>query len=107
MSTTSPRPTLFGPSLDHAVAGLTAGSITTLFMHPLDLVKVRFQVADSPTSAAAKGKARIGGGIVGFGKEVVGAMKDAMKKDGYKGLYRGLGSNVAGNASSWGLYFLW
>jgi solute carrier family 25 folate transporter 32 len=107
MSTSSPRPTLFGPSLDHAIAGLTAGSITTLFMHPLDLVKIRFQLADSP-SIAAKGKAPAGrGGIVGFGKDVVGAMGDAMKKDGYKGLYRGLGSNVAGNASSWGLYFLW
>lgn len=29
--------------LDHAVAGLGAGFITTLCLHPLDLVKTRFQ----------------------------------------------------------------
>jgi len=105
------RPTLFGPSLDHAVAGLVAGSFTTLIMHPLDLVKVRFQIADKPNpqtlSSIEKGKGRASGGVVRFGKEVYGAMAEAVKKDGWKGLYRGLGPNVAGNASSWGLYFLW
>lgn len=72
-------------------------------MHPLDLIKVRFQIADGPKSTATtKGK-----GVVRFGREVVGAMQAAVAKDGWKGLYRGLGPNVAGNASSWGLYFLW
>lgn len=94
------------------MAGLTAGSFTTLIMHPLDLVKVRFQVADKPAPASlaadVKGKGRMGGvGVVRFGKDVYGAMADAVTKDGWKGLYRGLGPNVAGNASSWGLYFLW
>lgn len=93
-----PRPTLFGPSLDHAIAGLTAGSFTSIIMHPLDLVKVRFQVADGPKG---KGKAR-----APFGREVYGALMEAVQKDGLKGLYRGLVPNVAGNASSWGLYFL-
>lgn len=95
------QPTLFGPSLDHALAGLTAGTITTMVMHPLDLVKVRFQIADPPRGAnGAPLRA-------GFGKQVLGALKDAVGKDGWKGLYRGLSPNVAGNASSWGLYFLW
>lgn len=79
-------------------------------MHPLDLVKVRFQVADKPlvTPADVKGKGRMGGlGVMRFGKDVYGAMADAVTRDGWKGLYRGLGPNVAGNASSWGLYFLW
>jgi solute carrier family 25 folate transporter 32 len=34
---------------DHAVAGLGAGTIATLVMHPLDLVKVRFQLATTST----------------------------------------------------------
>jgi hypothetical protein len=33
-------------------------------------------------------------------------MREAVTKDGWRGLYRGLSPNVAGNASSWGLYFL-
>lgn len=32
----------YGP-LDHACAGLTAGFITTMTLHPLDLIKTRFQ----------------------------------------------------------------
>lgn len=68
-------------------------------MHPLDLVKVRFQIAD-------KGKGPSRGPSAGFGRGVYGAMRDAVTKDGWRGLYRGLSPNVAGNASSWGLYFL-
>jgi solute carrier family 25 folate transporter 32 len=68
-------------------------------MHPLDLVKVRFQIAD-------KGKGLSRAPSAGFGREVYGAMREAVTKDGWRGLYRGLSPNVAGNASSWGLYFL-
>ncbi|CED83694.1 mitochondrial fad carrier protein [Phaffia rhodozyma] len=100
MSSSKPAPVLFGPSLDHAIAGLTAGTITTMIMHPLDLVKVRFQIADAPSRSSGVKRA-------GFGKEVWSALRDAVSKDGWKGLYRGLSPNVAGNASSWGLYFLW
>lgn len=68
-------------------------------MHPLDLVKVRFQIAD-------KGKGPSRTPSAGLGREVYGAMRDAVSRDGWRGLYRGLSPNVAGNASSWGLYFL-
>jgi solute carrier family 25 folate transporter 32 len=33
-------------------------------------------------------------------------LKDIYVKDSIRGLYRGVGQNVVGNASSWGLYFL-
>ena len=37
---------------DHAVAGLGAGTVATLVMHPLDLVKVRFQLAETPPGSS-------------------------------------------------------
>ncbi|KAI0662871.1 mitochondrial carrier [Cubamyces menziesii] len=62
-------------------------------MHPLDLLKVKFQVAtDTP-----KG---------GIGKAIWSSLTEIQARDGWKGLYRGVGANIAGNASSWGLYFL-
>ncbi|GAC95336.1 hypothetical protein PHSY_002911 [Pseudozyma hubeiensis SY62] len=42
-----------------------------------------------------------------IGNDMVGALNDIVRTDGWKGLYRGLSPNVAGNSASWGLYFLW
>lgn len=42
-----------------------------------------------------------------IGNDMIGALNDIVKVDGWKGLYRGLSPNVAGNSASWGLYFLW
>lgn len=37
-------PTLTGSkAMDQAVAGFVAGAVTTLLLHPLDLIKTRFQ----------------------------------------------------------------
>lgn len=62
-------------------------------MNPLDLLKVKFQV-----STRAPGS--------GIGRGIWLALRDIHASEGWRGLYRGLGPNVAGNASSWGLYFL-
>ncbi|KAJ7895995.1 mitochondrial carrier domain-containing protein [Mycena olivaceomarginata] len=78
---------------DHAVAGIGAGTVAVLCMNPLDLLKVKFQVATTNPSGGIGSKSGTRCGTFGG------------KRDG-KGLYRGLGANVAGNASSWGLYFL-
>ncbi|KAI0366198.1 mitochondrial FAD carrier protein [Pilatotrama ljubarskyi] len=88
------QPSFFPTSaIDHAFAGLGAGIVAVLCMHPLDLLKVKFQVAtDKP-----KG---------GVGKAIWSSLKEIQARDGWKGLYRGVGANIAGNASSWGLYFL-
>ncbi|KAF5390472.1 hypothetical protein D9757_005230 [Collybiopsis confluens] len=89
------QPASFFPTtaLDHAAAGLGAGVVSTLCMNPLDLLKVKFQVA----TTANKG---------GLGKQIWYSLRDIYRESGFKGLYRGVGPNVAGNASSWGLYFL-
>lgn len=89
------QPPSFFPTsaLDHAAAGLGAGVVAVLCMHPLDLLKVKFQVATSKPQG-------------GIGKQIWLSLKDIKVQEGWKGLYRGVGPNIAGNASSWGLYFL-
>jgi len=78
---------------DHAFAGIGAGTVSVLCMNPLDLLKVKFQV-----STRAPGS--------GIGRGIWLALRDIHASEGWRGLYRGLGPNVAVNASSWVLYFL-
>jgi len=72
------------------LAGVGAGLVSTVCMHPLDMLKVQYQVS-------TKGV----GGIVGSLRRI------ASGPDGARALYRGLSPNLVGNASSWGFYFLW
>ncbi|KAI3647787.1 hypothetical protein MP228_008008 [Amoeboaphelidium protococcarum] len=75
-------------STDHAIAGVGAAVITTLCLHPMDLIKTRLQVGlDRQTSL-----------------EMV---KTLYRNNGPKGLYQGLSANMAGSTLSWGFYFLW
>ncbi|KAF7301296.1 hypothetical protein MIND_00694600 [Mycena indigotica] len=81
------------PAYDHAVAGIGAGTVAVLCMNPLDLLKVKYQVATTnPTG--------------GIGQQIWHSLRDIKHQEGWRGLYRGVGANIAGNASSWGLYFL-
>ena len=69
-------------------------------MHPLDLLKVKFQVASSRQTRAEAGGDNIG-------KQIWTNLQRIVRNDGWAGLYRGLTPNMVGNASSWGFYFLW
>ena len=60
-----------------ALAGLVGGSLSTLLLHPLDVLKTRQ-------------------GVYG------GTMIQHLKKNC---LYRGVGANVFVSGTSWGLYF--
>ncbi|CAJ0633646.1 17938_t:CDS:2 [Entrophospora sp. SA101] len=85
------------PELDHATAGITAGAVTTISLHPFDLIKTRFQVDDSARKI--------------FQRHQFGATFKTMniiwRKYGLKGLYRGVSPNFTGATTSWGLYFYW
>lgn len=59
-------------------------------MQPLDLLKVKFQVATGSRSLG-----------------IYRSLSSIVQKDGLTGLYRGIGVNMVGNAASWGFYFLW
>ena len=62
-------------------------------MHPLDLLKVKFQVSNQKPTG-------------GIGTQIWNSLKEIKDTQGWRGLYRGVGPNIAGNASSWGFYFL-
>ncbi|WFC99718.1 mitochondrial FAD carrier protein flx1 [Malassezia yamatoensis] len=104
-------------AVDHAFAGMAAGTIATLCMNPLDLVKTRFQVNDTAFSVNPaerswfyqKVHARRPAWFLLGGKpgvDILDALRGIVRKDGLVGLYRGVVPNIVGNASSWGLYFL-
>ncbi|KAF9380385.1 hypothetical protein CPB97_008376 [Podila verticillata] len=77
---------------DQALAGFTGGAVSTIFLHPLDLIKTRFQVN------ASQAAPRLGGTLRSF--------QHIYKSEGFRnGLYRGLTPNFAGATVSWGLYF--
>ncbi|KAF8883418.1 mitochondrial carrier domain-containing protein [Infundibulicybe gibba] len=62
-------------------------------MNPLDLLKIKYQVSTTGPSG-------------GIGKQMWLSLREIHQQQGWQGLYRGLGPNIVGNASSWGLYFL-
>ncbi|RUS15927.1 mitochondrial carrier domain-containing protein [Jimgerdemannia flammicorona] len=83
-------------SVDQALAGFGAGMVSTIILHPLDLIKTRFQVDESLRSVR---RPLIGGTIK--------AWKTIARNETVWGLYRGLSANVAGATASWGFYFWW
>ena len=80
-----------------AVAGLLGGGVSTLLLHPLDLLKTRQAVHTNGADAAERHKyARLGRAVSNIVKS----------EGGLKGLYSGVGANVAVSGASWGIYFL-
>jgi len=69
------------------------GGVSTLILHPLDLLKIRFAVDDG------KGNKPHYAGLRQ-------AVTTIFRSEGMRGLYRGVTPNVAGAGSAWGFYFL-
>ncbi|AOW00753.1 uncharacterized protein YALI1_A16988g [Yarrowia lipolytica] len=80
------------PWLRDLVAGTVAGSVSTVFMHPLDLLKIRLQL-DGNLGTVLRSLRQSDGPYAGKFRGL------------YKGLYRGLGINLLGNAAGYGVYF--
>ncbi|KAL4737245.1 mitochondrial carrier domain-containing protein [Aspergillus similis] len=79
-------------SVVETIAGFTAGTATTLCLHPLDLIKTRLQVDRTSSSR------------VGVSLRVIREIFH--NEGGLIAFYRGLTPNLIGNSSSWALYFL-
>ncbi|KAI9143906.1 mitochondrial FAD carrier protein [Paraphysoderma sedebokerense] len=100
-STTIPPPpnqqsSFFGAlAIDQAVAGFTAGAVSTVILHPLDLVKTRYQV-DTTTKYPKLTFTR-----------TLKNLKQIFVRHGVRGLYQGLEPNFVGATVSWGMYFWW
>ena len=94
------------PALVETIAGLSAGTISTLVVHPLDVVKTRLQSIlpihssffntnlQPPTVHRNEHKAPT---------SIVRSLLSSPKP--IQSLYRGLSPNLIGNAGSWAIFF--
>jgi solute carrier family 25 folate transporter 32 len=78
---------------EHLLAGISGGVTSTLILHPLDLIKIRFAVNDGRTAAPQY-------------RGLSSAFVTIFREEGFRGLYKGVTPNVWGAGSAWGLYFL-
>uniref|UniRef100_A0A6M2DQM7 Solute carrier family 25 member 32 n=1 Tax=Xenopsylla cheopis TaxID=163159 RepID=A0A6M2DQM7_XENCH len=94
-STTRSNISLFSHvKYEHLIAGISGGVTSTLILHPLDLIKIRFAVNDGRTIATP----RYSG--------LSSAFVTIFQQEGIRGLYRGVVPNICGSGSAWGFYFL-
>lgn len=84
---------LSGVRYEHLLAGVSGGVASTLILHPLDLMKIRFAVNDGISTRPSY-------------NGVTHAMTQIFRDEGIRGLYRGVTPNVWGAGAAWGLYFL-
>ncbi|KAK3110461.1 mitochondrial FAD carrier protein flx1 [Teratosphaeriaceae sp. CCFEE 6253] len=94
------------PSLIESLAGFTAGVVSTLVVHPFDVVKTRLQIEQHATRLAG-GSWRV---MRTIARETA-ALDDAAGGRSAAGrtvqnFYRGLMPNMLGNSTSWALYFM-
>lgn len=78
---------------EHLLAGISGGVVSTLLLHPLDLLKIRFAVDDG-----SQARHKYAG--------VRSAVTTILRSEGMRGLYRGVTPNTVGAGSAWGFYFL-
>ncbi|KAF7897942.1 uncharacterized protein EAF01_008908 [Botrytis porri] len=79
------------PALVETIAGLSAGTASTLAVHPLDVIKTRLQIHRSTSHTPASGLTIL--------------RNLTQQPQPLQSLYRGLTPNLIGNASSWALFF--
>lgn len=87
-------------SLAPLFAGISGGSVSTVLLFPLDIIKVRLQVNEESRSLREGGfsnnKRRLGS---------LQVFRGIVKHEGMIGLYQGLTPALVGSAVSWGGYF--
>ena len=89
------------PSLVESVAGFSAGVVSTLAVHPFDVVKTRLQIEQNAPNAHTGRSLSVIRTIAaegGQGQKLGGMVRS---------FYRGLMPNMIGNSVSWALYFMW
>ncbi|RWS11821.1 mitochondrial folate transporter/carrier-like protein [Dinothrombium tinctorium] len=79
---------------EHLIAGVSGGVVSTLVLHPLDLLKIRLAVNDGQVVT----RPRYHG--------LTNALTTIFRDEGIRGLYRGVTPNCWGAGAAWGFYFL-
>ena len=77
----------------HAAAGMTAGAIPCLLLHPLDTLKIRLQVQEQWSGS---GRPAYSG--------MTHAARSILREEGWRAFYQGLAPSLLGNSVSWGSY---
>lgn len=80
--------------VEELAAGASAGLFATALLHPLDLIKTRMQVQD----------ARSQGRRLPMYRGLFHGVRSIVSLEGWAGLFQGLGPNLIGSTTSWGLY---
>uniref|UniRef100_A0A0N8ECP2 Solute carrier family 25 member 32 n=1 Tax=Daphnia magna TaxID=35525 RepID=A0A0N8ECP2_9CRUS len=95
MSNASTRVAIFLSNMryEHLIAGISGGVASTLILHPLDLIKIRFAVSDGQLSIRPQYSG------------LYDAICSITRSEGVRGLYRGVAPNVCGAGCAWGSYF--
>lgn len=78
---------------EHLIAGISGGVTSTLILHPLDVIKIRFAVNDGRMTTVPKYNG------------IINAFRTIYRQESFKGLYKGVAPNILGAGASWGLYF--
>ncbi|XP_052899080.1 mitochondrial folate transporter/carrier isoform X2 [Anopheles moucheti] len=79
---------------EHLMAGISGGVTSTLLLHPLDLIKIRFAVNDGRTASVPQYRG------------LTSAFLTIFRQEGFRGLYKGVTPNMWGSGSAWGFYFM-
>ncbi|KAI0024424.1 mitochondrial carrier domain-containing protein [Xylariomycetidae sp. FL0641] len=93
------------PASVETIAGLTAGSVATLVVHPLDIVKTRMQIHRTAAEAAAAAKSQRQQQQRSSPTTISVLRALARSPNPLASLYRGLTPNLVGAASSWASFF--
>lgn len=96
-------PVAYAP-FDHFISGITAGSLSTLMLHPFDLIKTKMQMAQGPVAQSLNHSIdqTISRARAPRSYEIASSV---IRQDGVFGLWRGLVPNLTGNTLAWGFYF--
>ncbi|XP_008807764.1 nicotinamide adenine dinucleotide transporter 1, chloroplastic-like [Phoenix dactylifera] len=94
MSAESHSPSTRG-LLCNAAAGASAGVIAATFVCPLDVIKTRFQVHGLASLKNSSVK----------GSLIIGSLEQIVRKEGVRGMYRGLSPTVLALLPNWAVYF--
>ncbi|CAG0888656.1 unnamed protein product [Darwinula stevensoni] len=84
--------------IEHLIAGMSGGAISTIILHPLDLIKIRFAVDEGKSSLASVLRPKYNG--------FLHAISSIYQAEGISGFYKGVTPNVVGSTCAWGLYFM-
>lgn len=92
-------------SITPLLAGFSGGVVSTTLLLPLDVIKVRLQVSESPRRRVEQQAGTVTATTQSRRLSAFQVCKSIIRYEGIGGLYQGLTPAVIGSAISWGGYF--